>query len=76
MVRATLFRNNTSQAVRLPRSVALPEGVTEVEISVSGKSRVITPVGSRWDGFFDGPGVTPDFMRERGQPDDQERVGL
>lgn len=76
MVRATLFRNNTSQAVRLPRSVALPEGVKEVEISVVGKSRIITPVGSRWDAFFDGPGVSPDFMRERGQPEEQERDGL
>ncbi len=73
MVRVTLFRNNTSQAVRLPRAVALPEGVTEVEISVAGKNRIISPVGSRWDAFFDGPGASSDFMRERGQPDDQDR---
>lgn len=75
-IRVTLFRNNTSQAVRLPRAVALPEGVKEVEISVAGKSRIITPVGSRWDAFFDGPGVSPDFMRGRDQPEDQERGGL
>jgi antitoxin FitA len=29
--------------------------------------------GRSWDGFFDGPAVSDDFMRERRQPPTQER---
>lgn len=27
---------------------------------------------SPWDTFFQGPGVTPDFLQDRGQPDDKD----
>jgi hypothetical protein len=33
-------------------------------------------VGRSWDGFFDDPAVSDDFMRERQQPPIQERDGL
>ena len=45
MVSSKLFLNNTTQAVRLPKEVAFPEGVTEVEIFVEGDTRVIVPKG-------------------------------
>ena len=50
-VTTKLFLNNTTQAVRLPRDVAFDESVTEVEITVVGEARVITPVGHRIDAF-------------------------
>ena len=74
-VTTKLFLNNTTQAVRLPRDVAFDESVTEVEITVVGEARVITPVGHRIDAFLRGPAlVTDDFMLERDQPPMQERA--
>jgi antitoxin VapB len=69
----TIFKSNRSQAVRLPKAVALPEDVKRVEIIAIGRARIITPVGETWDSWFDGPNVSPDFMTEREQPELQER---
>jgi virulence-associated protein VagC len=52
MVRSTAFTSNRTQAVRLPKAVAFPEGVHQVEIIKLGNSRLITPVGRRWDELF------------------------
>jgi len=77
MTRTTLFKSNRSQAVRLPKGVAFPEGVHEVEIIKVGISRIIIPIGKRWDTFFcDGPQVSDDFMAERVDPPPQERESL
>lgn len=77
MVTTRLFQSNTTQAVRLPRAVAFPEDVTEVEIVVDGDRRVLIPAGRRIDLFFDNrTGVSADFMLERQQPDLQERGDL
>jgi antitoxin VapB len=69
MTRSTVFATNRSQAVRLPKAVAFPAGVRQVEIIKVGSSRIITPVGKRWDDLFlSGPRASEDFMQERGQP--------
>jgi antitoxin VapB len=74
MARSTVFKTNRSQAVRLPKSVAFPEGVHEVEIIKVGQSRVISPVGKGWEVFFDHvPPASDDFMIEREQPMPEER---
>lgn len=74
MARSTVFTSNRSQAVRLPKQVAFPEDVHQVEIVKIGHSRVITPAGRRWDDLFlQGPRATADFMTERGQPQSEER---
>ena len=70
MTRTTLFRSNRSQALRLPKAVAFPEGVREVEVRVEGNRRIITPAGSSWDEFFDRPGFD---LGEREPPPAQER---
>jgi antitoxin VapB len=78
MTRSTVFTSNRSQAVRLPKAVALPDGVRQVEIVKLGRSRLISPAGQSWDEFFDGdgPAVSDDFMQEREQPPAQEREGF
>ena len=76
MIRSTVFTSNRSQAVRLPKPVALPEGVRQVEIVKIGRSRLISPAGHLWDEFFDGPRVSDDFMRERRQPAPEAREPL
>ena len=57
MVRTTVFQSNRSQAVRLPKDVAFPEGVKEVRILRDGRRRVIVPANAVWDDFFEAPGV-------------------
>lgn len=71
-----VFKSNRSQAVRLPKSVAFPESIREVDIVAIGNTRIITPAGKSWDSWFDSPGVSDDFMLEREQPADQHREAL
>jgi antitoxin VapB len=66
MTRTTLFQSNRSQAVRLPKAVAFPEGVHEVRILIEGKRRIIVPANAVWDDFFDGQSVD---LPERFQPE-------
>lgn len=73
MTRTKLFRSNRSQAVRLPRDVAFPEGVRDVTILREGKRRVIVPANAVWDDFFDAPGID---LPPREQPGVQERDKL
>jgi antitoxin VapB len=75
-VQTVLFKSNKSQAVRLPKDVAMPESVSKVEIIAVGNARVIVPAGESWDLWFAAKGVSPDFMETRDQPQDQERVAL
>lgn len=70
MNRTTLFQSNRSQAVRLSKEVAFPEGVRSVAILREGKRRVIVPSDAVWDDFFDSPGVD---LGERNQPEIQGR---
>jgi antitoxin VapB len=77
MARSTVFTNNRSQAVWLPKAVAFPEGVHEVEVIKVGNSRVIAPLGRLWDDFFlRRPQVSHDFITERVDPLPQEREPL
>lgn len=73
IINTTLFRSNRSQAVRLPKAVELPESVTRVDIVAIGRARLITPAGESWDSWFDGSGVSDDFLSKREQPADQTR---
>jgi antitoxin VapB len=70
VTRTTLFRSNRSQAVRLPKDVAFPEGVKEVAVLRDGARRVIVPANAIWDDFFAEPGID---LAEREQPAMQER---
>jgi antitoxin VapB len=76
VTRSTVFTTNRSQAVRLPKSMALPPNVRHVEITKLGRSRVISPADQSWDAFFDGPTASADFMTERHQPPATEREPL
>ena len=73
MKSGAVFKSNTSQAIRLPKAVALPESVKRVDIIPLGRARLIVPVGESWDFWFDEEGVTDDFMATRDQPAEQVR---
>ncbi|MDD1012951.1 MULTISPECIES: type II toxin-antitoxin system VapB family antitoxin [Pseudomonas] len=76
MEQGAVFKSNRSQAIRLPKSVALPEDVKRVDIVAVGRTRIISPSGEAWDSWFEGQDVSPDFMAEREQNADQEREGF
>lgn len=76
MERANLFKSNKSQALRLPKPIAYPDNVKQVDIVMQGQARIITPAGESWDTWFDGGGVSEDFMTNREQPAHQERETL
>lgn len=73
MSRSTVFKSNKTQAVRLPKAVALPEHVKQVEVIARGNARVIMPAGGSWADFFAGPRLDEDFLSERNQPLPQRR---
>ncbi|MDR1767441.1 MAG: type II toxin-antitoxin system VapB family antitoxin [Propionibacteriaceae bacterium] len=71
---AAVFKNNRSQAVRLPKEVALPSGVKHVTVSVLGDTRILTPVdepGLSWESFLADLPVDDGFLpdRRQGVPD-------
>jgi len=74
MASSTVFTSNRSQAVRLPKAVAFPEDVHQVDILKIGRGRLIVPQGKRWDDLFqNGPRASDDFMQERDQPASEDR---
>jgi antitoxin VapB len=75
MTQSSVFKSNKSQAIRLPKAVALPEHVKRVDIIRQGTGRLIVPAGESWREFFDGPRVDGDFLSDRKQPPPQKRRG-
>ena len=76
MKSSALFKSNTSQAIRLPKDVALPESVKRVDIIPVGRGRLIFPAGEGWDSWFREEGLTDDFIASREKPVDQEREAM
>lgn len=72
--RTTLGHVNGDQIVRLPEAVAFPRDVCEVEVVAVGSSRIITPVGQRWnDDGAQRPGDGADVHMPPGNDLPQER---
>jgi len=65
---ATIFMNNRSQAIRLPKAAAFPPGVKHVNIRVEGTTRIITPVADSWQEWArNRQAGDPSFMDPRDQ---------
>lgn len=70
----SVFKNNRTQAVRLPAESRFPENVKKVVVRVVGQDRILSPLTNTWDSFFlSEDGVTDDFMTERASQDQSER---
>lgn len=76
MTRSSIFKSGKSQAVRLPKAVALPGHVKKVDIIVQGDARLIVPAGGSWKAFFDSSRLDEDFLDDRRQSVPQQRNGL
>lgn len=73
MTVTTVFKSNKTQAVRLPKAVALPDHVRKVQIFKQGDARIIVPAGGCWTEFFANNRLDDDFLQDRGQGPAQER---
>jgi tRNA(fMet)-specific endonuclease VapC len=73
MSQTNVFRSNKTQAVRLPKPVALPDHVKRVEVIRQGNGRLLLPAGTGWDQFYGTPGIDADFLEQRSQPAPQSR---
>ncbi len=75
MRRAKLFRNGSSQAVRLPKEFRF-EG-TEVFIKSMGRAVVLIPVDHTWESLRQSlEHFTADFLADRSQPPLERRSQL
>ena len=63
-VKAKLFINGRSQAVRIPKDFAFT-GVDAVHIEKRGSSLVLTPARSTWELFVELAPAADDFMQLR-----------
>ncbi|NLD35696.1 MAG: AbrB/MazE/SpoVT family DNA-binding domain-containing protein, partial [Desulfatiglans sp.] len=48
-IQTKIFKSNRSQAVRIPKEIAYPEYVSDIEITAIGNKRIILPAGQSWD---------------------------
>ncbi len=73
METAKLFKNGSSQAVRLPKAFRIPGN--EVKIYKKGNQVILEPIETTWDAMFESLNDFPeDFMEGgRNQPAMQER---
>jgi antitoxin VapB len=75
--RASIFRNGSNQAVRLPQELRFPEEVKEVRIRKQGDSLLISPIRPDWASFFAREVEVPDdFLDPRGDSAPQAREAL
>lgn len=64
--RASIFRNGSNQAVRLPQELKFPENVKEVRVRKQGDGLLLSPVKPDWSSFFAlEVDVPDDFLADR-----------
>jgi antitoxin VapB len=75
--RASIFRNGSNQAVRLPQDMRFPHEVKEVRIRKQGDGLLISPVRPGWASFFAlKVSVPDDFLNDREDATPQQRNPL
>jgi antitoxin VapB len=77
-MKSTVFKNNRTQAIRIPKALAFPDDVKEVEIVKHGRGLLIQPRSKRkfasWEEYFaKRTAASADFMPERDDPAPQIR---
>ncbi len=75
--RASIFRNGSNQAVRLPQEMRFADHIKEVRIRRQGGGLLISPIKPDWASFFalDVP-VPDDFLADREDHPPQSREPL
>ena len=78
MSTGSIFLNNKTQAVRLPKDTKFADDIKKVNVRKVGNDRVISPIDKIWDSFFltdndDMDNVSDDFMQEREVQEHEDR---
>jgi len=74
MSTGSVFLNNKTQAVRLPKDSKFPDGIKKVNVRKLGADRIISPIDKIWDSFFlSEETVSDDFMQERENQEHEQR---
>ena len=74
---ASIFRNGSNQAVRLPQELRFADDVKEVRIRKQGDALLISPVKPDWNSFFAIEVEVPeDFLTSRDDTPPQRRNSL
>ena len=60
-VKAKLFINGRSQAVRIPKELAF-SGIDAVNVEKRGNAVILTPARKTWESFTKLPAAAEDFM--------------
>jgi len=76
VMKTTIFQDNDSQMLRIPKEMALPPDTTTVVISRYGNGLLISREGKYWKDFFDERAKDPIDFPDRDQPAMQEREDL
>jgi antitoxin VapB len=74
--KASLFKSNRNQAVRIPKDMEFPADVKEVHILKIGKRLEIIPVGALWDEFFSRVLADDDFVAPEDRPPHDREFGF
>jgi antitoxin VapB len=72
---AKLFINGRSQAVRIPKDYAF-EGIDEVSVRKVENKLILEPISKTWTSFVDQEFADSEFMKERPEVLDTERVNF
>ena len=73
MITAKLFKNGQNQAIRIPKDFEF-KGISEVSIRKEGDRIIIEPVRKSWLSYAELPKADADFMSERLEIFEDERV--
>jgi len=74
MSTGSIFLNNKTQAVRLPKDTRFDDDVKKVNVRKVGYDRIISPIDKIWDSFFlSDINATDDFMQDRETQQHEER---
>jgi antitoxin VapB len=68
----SIFRNNSNQAIRIPRDMEF-QGVAELEIQRKGDSLILRPARPSWESLHDVPVADDDFLAERPDVIEEDR---
>ena len=60
-LKAKLFTNGRSQAVRIPKEIAF-QGIDAVNVEKRGNAVILTPIRKTWESLAEVPEAEEDFM--------------
>jgi antitoxin VapB len=74
--KATVFKSNRSQAVRIPKDLAFPDGVKKLIARRDGNRLILEPEATFWDDFFAKLPIDDDFVAPEDLPPQERDFGF